>query len=63
MDNRIYGRKIKAEEQAIREARVRQADARFSGDDAGARRAASDIDASLDNLSGLLAMEKYRARD
>jgi len=59
----IYDRKIREQEQAVRDARHAQGDANFMGDAAGARKAAADIDYALENISALKAMEKYRAED
>ncbi|MDX3582512.1 hypothetical protein [Streptomyces europaeiscabiei] len=59
----IYDRKIREQETAATEARHEQGAASFSGDHAGARAAAADVDAALDRINELKAMEKYRAKD
>jgi hypothetical protein len=59
----IYDSKIRKEEQAVRDARLALADAKFRGDAGRARQAAEAVDVALDNISALKTMEKYRATD
>jgi hypothetical protein len=57
----IYNRKIVEQKDAALAASRAQADATFMGDGPRTRQAAADVDAALDRINELKAMEKYRA--
>ena len=59
----IYHSKIVAQKDEVLEARRAQNDAQFRGDTGRAHQAAAAVDAGLDRINELKALEKYRAKD
>jgi len=59
----IYHSEIVAQKDAVLEARRAQHDAQFRGDTGHANQAAAAVDAGLDHINELKALERYRAKD